>query len=123
VPGTEDDDEEDPFACKINLSCIVAMARCIGFLGLFLLVEGDDCELSSERGVLFSGDECVELEFERLLESLRKDTGNPRDLAACRGLLNSKVLTEFGAELLKRGDVLLEFELLLMPLSGLLISD
>jgi hypothetical protein len=99
------------------------MVRCIGFLGIFWLVEGDDCELSSERGVIFSGDERVELELEYLLESLRKDTDNPRDLGDCGASLDCKGCIEFGDELLKTGDVLLEFELLLMALPGLFIGE
>jgi hypothetical protein len=77
-------------------------------------VDGDDCELSSERGVIFSGDERVELEFEYLLESLRKDTDNPRDLGDCGASLFCEDCSEFGDELLKRGEVLLEFALLMM---------
>ncbi len=86
-------------------------------------MEGDDCELSSERGVTFSGDERVELEFEYLLESLRKDTDNPRDLGDCGASLVCEGCSEFGDELLKRGEVLLEFVLLLMSRLGLFICE
>ncbi len=86
-------------------------------------MDGDDCELSSERGVIFSGDERVELEFEYLLESLRKDTDNPRDLGDCGASLVCEGCSEFGDELLKRGEVLLEFVLLLMSRLGLFICE
>ena len=74
-------------------------------------------------GVTFSGDERVELEFEYLLESLRKDTDKPRDLGDCGVSLVCEGCSVFGDELLKRGDVLLDFELLLMPLPGLFIGE
>ena len=102
---------------------MVSIVRCILFLGIFWLVEGDDCELSSERGVTFSGDERVELELEYLLESLRKDTDNPRDLGDCGASLVCEGCSEFGDELLKRGEVLLEFALLLMSRLGLFICE
>jgi hypothetical protein len=123
VPDAEEVDEEDPFRRKDNLPSIVALVRCIFSLGLFWLVESDDCELSSERGVIFSGDERVELEFKYLLESLRKDTDNPLDLGDCGGSLDCKGCSKFGDELLKIGDVLLELELLLMALPGLFIGE
>ncbi len=71
----------------------------------------------------FSGDERVELEFEYLLESLRKDTDKPRDLGDCGASLVCEGCSEFGDELLKTGDVFLEFELLLMLLPGLFIGE